>query len=192
MIYERAFDAGISFAQFVAGATENRDMWQAMATRTPLAPEAVEQVRAVSGRWRLLAIAEDWCGDAVNILPVVARLARESGRLDLRIVGRDAWPRLMDRHLTNGSRSIPVIILLDDVGTCRGWWGPRPSRLQAWFEREGRPLGKDARYRELRRWYARDRGRAIALEIAELVSCGASDGRGDCANVHSCGDLQAA
>ncbi|MEJ2186818.1 MAG: thioredoxin family protein [Gemmatimonadota bacterium] len=190
-MYERAFDAGATFRQFIADAVANRDMWRAMAKRASVPQEVVERVRRVPGRWRLLAIAEDWCGDAVNILPVVARLAAASSRLELRIVRRDAWPELMDHHLTNGTRSIPVIILLDEAGACRGWWGPRPQELQTWFEREGRALPKDARYPELRRWYAQDRGRAIAQELAELVACGASRD-GDCASVHPCRRLRAA
>lgn len=192
MIYGRAFEAGASFEEFVAGATANRDLWRALAERARIAPEVVAEVRAIPGHWRLLAIAEDWCGDAVNILPVVARLAGDSGCLDLRIVARDAWPGLMDRHLTNGSRSIPLLILLDDADACRAWWGPRPSPLQAWFEREGRGLDKETRYRELRRWYARDRGRAIAQEVLGLVRCGASQADNACTNVRSCRDLQAA
>lgn len=192
MIYERAFDAGINFQEFVARAAANSEMWHTKAARARVSPEVIQQVRDASGRWRLLVIAEDWCGDAVNIVPVVARLAEESGRLDLRIVSRDGWPGLMDRHLTNGSRSIPVVILLDEAGACRGWWGPRPSELQAWFEREGRALTKEARYRELRRWYARDRGRAIAQEIAQLVRCGARRAESGCANVHGCEERRAA
>jgi len=173
-MYERAFDAGATFRQFLADAVANTDMWHAMAKRASLPQEVVERLRRVPGRWRLLAIAEDWCGDAVNILPVVARLAAASSRLELRIVRREAWPELMERHLTSGSRSIPVIILLDEAGACRGWWGPRPTELQAWFETEGRALPKEARYPELRRWYARDRGRAIAREVAEMVASSTS------------------
>lgn len=69
---------------------------------------------------------------------------------------------------------IPVLILLDQNGSCRGWWGPRPRVLQTWFEAEGRPLPKEERYREIRKWYARDRGASIAQEIVDRVACVAS------------------
>lgn len=192
MIYQQAFEAGVPFQRFLATVAENRDMWHAMAARASVSRDVVDQVRGAPGRWRLLVIAEDWCGDAVNILPVVARLAEESGRLDLRIVGRDAKPGLMDHHLTNGNRSIPVVILLDETGVCRGWWGPRPAELQALFERDIRPLPKEDRYPRLRRWYARDGGRAIALEIAEMVLCAATRAAGHCTNVRPCRELKAA
>lgn len=127
------------------------------------------------GARRLLVLADDWCEDAVNTLPGIARLAEAAPNLELRVLGREEIPEIMDRHLTGTSRSIPVVILLDEQGEERGWWGPRPRSLQAWFEEVGRPMDKADRYRELRRWYARDRGKTTAGEIAELVWCGAWD-----------------
>lgn len=191
-LYEIAYREGTSFETFFEEAEENRDMWQSVAPRARVPSGAVARAQELPGRWRLLAIADDWCGDAVNILPVVARLVEKVDSLDLRIVSRESHPELMDRHLTNGSRSIPVLILLDEAGTCRGWWGPRPSVLQAWFEVEGRPLPKDERYRELRRWYARNRGEAIADEIVDLVACTARPD-GTCGGaIHPCTDRLAA
>ncbi len=38
----------------------------------------------------------------------------------------------MDRYLTNGSRSIPIVIALDEEFQELGHWGPRPAELQAW------------------------------------------------------------
>ena len=38
----------------------------------------------------------------------------------------------MDQYLTNGSRSIPIVIVLDDDFRELGHWGPRPAELQAW------------------------------------------------------------
>lgn len=175
-MYEQAYRHGATFDQFLEDTEANRDMWHAMAPRARIPYPVVERARGVPGQWRLLAIAEDWCGDAVNILPVVARLVEQVDSLELRIVDRESRPELMDRHLTNGNRSIPVLILLDDRGVCRGWWGPRPSELQAWFEIEGRTLPKPDRYPALRRWYARNRGEAIAHEVVDLVACAASDG----------------
>lgn len=180
MMYQDAYREGATFEEFLERAGKNRELWHAMALRAGVPLEAVQRARKLPGRWRLLAITDDWCGDAVNILPVVARLVEQVDSLGLRIAGRESRPDIMVRHLTNGSRSIPVFVLLDPEGACRGWWGPRPSELQAWFEAEGRPLPKDERYRELRRWYARG-GDTIAHEIVDLVACAALPGR-------SCGE----
>jgi hypothetical protein len=75
----------------------------------------------------------------------------------------------MDAHLTGTSRSIPVIIVLDDAFEERGWWGPRPTVLQHWVSGQGQLLEKSARYREARTWYARDRGRTTLEEVVSII-----------------------
>ena len=190
MTYDEIFAMGRSFDQFLEGTVANGELWHALARRAVHNAPADHPIAAVSGQWRLLVIADDWCGDAVNVLPVVARLA-SSANIELRIVGRDEHTGLMDRHLTKGSRSIPVVILLDREGRPRGWWGPRPRPLQDWFDRAGRPLPKEERYRELRRWYARDRGDTIASEIAALIRCGASAAQNSYRGTEPCAELAA-
>jgi ADP-heptose:LPS heptosyltransferase len=115
-------------------------------------------------------MVEDWCGDAVNTVPHLARLAERAPNLDLRVVGREDNPDLMDAHLTNGSRSIPVVIALDSAFVEHGWWGPRPSELQLWATTVGKTMEKDERYRYVRTWYARDRGRTTLDEVVTLLA----------------------
>lgn len=172
-MYGTAYRAGRNFDEFLASVDANRELWMAVAGRARVAPHLGAKLREIPGKWRLLALADDWCGDAVNVLPVVARLVEDADNVELKIVGREEIPGLMDRHLTDGSRSIPIFVLLDETFTCRGWWGPRPTELQGWFREQGRGLPKSDRYRELRRWYARDRGATIATEIIELIKAGA-------------------
>lgn len=146
----------------------NAELWRGVYDRVRLPPELVEAARSCPGTWRLLALSEDWCGDAVNTLPVIARFAEEAG-WELRVLERDLNPDLMDRHLTDGrSRSIPVIIVYDEDFEEVGWWGPRPEKLQDWVLSEGQGLEKGERYRELRRWYAKDRGRSAVAELLDI------------------------
>ncbi|MGQ0701944.1 MAG: thioredoxin family protein [Gemmatimonadales bacterium] len=182
--YHSAFRDGATFPAFLRAAVAQRTLWDTFAPRAPLVQEAAARIRAVPGCWRLLVLADDWCGDAVNTLPIIARLEEALPNLEVRIVPRDRYPALRDRHLTNGSRSIPIVIALDQAGVARGTWGPRPSFHQRRFERELRNLPPEQRYRELRRWYAADRGRSTALEIADLIEPSApatpADWRGPC------------
>ena len=85
------------------------------------------------------------------------------------VLARDANPDIMDAHLTGHSRSIPVIIVLDDAYEERGWWGPRPTALQRWVSGQGQLLEKSTRYREARTWYARDRGRTTLEEVVSML-----------------------
>ena len=140
-------------------------------------PESlVERVHALPARLHLLVLNEDWCGDSVNTLPAIAKLASlVPEKIDLRVVGRDANPDLMDSHLTGTSRSIPVVIVLDDDYVERGWWGPRPKDLQTWAVGPGKALEKAERYREIRRWYARDRALTTLEELVTLMERAAAE-----------------
>ncbi len=187
-----AWEEGRTFSEFLEAAEANRNLWLAMAGRVVPHQESLERIAAVGGQWKLLVLADDWCGDAVNTVPVIARLAEATPNVELRIVGREEAPDVMDAHLTRGSRSIPVAILLDEDGAERGWWGPRPRELQDWFEKTGRGLDRSERYPRLRRWYARDRGVTTCMEIAALVQCGALGTGEGYRGTEPCEDAQAA
>ena len=158
-----------TFDAFLEGVETNRDLWHAIARRASVPDELIVRVEATGQRWHLLVLAEDWCGDTVNVLPFIARLADGAANLDLRVVGRDANPDLMDAHLTGRSRSIPVVILLDATFTERGWWGSRPRELQEWVLGPGSSMSKADRYRDIRRWYVHDRGTTALNEIVAVI-----------------------
>ncbi|HEY0969432.1 MAG TPA: thioredoxin family protein [Gemmatimonadales bacterium] len=167
------FDTALPFPDFLEQAQANADLWRNSYRLARVSADAAERLAAVAGRWHLLVIVEDWCGDAVNTVPTLARLTELAPNVDLRVIGRDANTDLMDDCLTSGTRSIPVVILLDEDYVERGWWGPRPRTLQEWVLSEGMQLDKEERYRHVRTWYARDRGRTTIDEIIEMVTCAA-------------------
>lgn len=119
----------------------------------------------------MLTIAEDWCGDASNTVPVVVRFVEAASNLDLRILKRDDNTELMDQYLTNGSRSIPVVIVLDADARPVGHWAPRPAELQEWVIGEKRAGVRPSKeiYRDSRRWYARDKGESTLRELIEIL-----------------------
>lgn len=164
------FESALSFPQYLETVRKNEDLWRGVHDRVVLPGGTVDEARALPGVWHLLALSEDWCGDAANILPVVSRLADRLPNVDLRVLSRDENPDIMDTHLTDGrSRSIPVVILLDrDYREC-AWWGPRPGELQKWVMEEGMQMDPGPRYAQVRRFYARDKGRAILSELLDLI-----------------------
>jgi hypothetical protein len=79
---------------------------------------------------RVLVLSEDWCGDCTDNLPILNRLAEESGRLDVRIVSRDAHLDIMDAFLKYGRfRAIPLILFLDGDGGVVGHLIERPESV---------------------------------------------------------------
>lgn len=162
------YEAAPDFQAYLETVEENAELWRGVYDRVRLPADVIERARAFGDAWRLAALSEDWCGDAVNTLPVVARLAEAAG-WDLRVFSRDDNPDLMDAHLTGGTaRSIPVVIVYDEAFEEFGWWGPRPREIQAWVKAEGLKLPSAERYKEVRRWYVRDRGRTTAEELLHV------------------------
>jgi len=167
------FDRAPTFPEYLGTVDRNRDLWNGVYERVRLPADVVAEASRIPGAWHLVALSEDWCGDAVNTLPVIARLAEEAG-WDLRVFGRDDNPDLMDGHLTNGrSRSIPIVIVYDADFNEIGWWGPRPGEIQAWVMDEGLSMSSPERYKVIRSWYVRDRGRTTLAEILGIVGAAA-------------------
>ena len=157
------------FEDMLASAAKNAELWAAVWRRAAVPVEFVDRVNALGGAWHLLVLSADWCGDAVNTLPAIARLAELTSNTDLRILEHDAHLDLMDAHLTGRSRSIPAVMVLDADYVERGWWGPRPYELQRWVLAEGQALEKTERYKHVRGWYARDRANTTLQEVVTLM-----------------------
>lgn len=170
------FRTAPTFSEYLDTVEKNRELWHALARRATVDEATRQRACAIPGRWNVIALTEDWCGDAINTLPVFDRLAEAAGNIELRVLLRDENPDLMDAHLTNGtSRSIPVLIVYDETFRERGWWGPRPAQIQEWVMTEGLKLDPEDRYREVRRYYARDRGRAALDEFLRVLERAAAD-----------------
>ena len=167
------WDEGFSWPQYEADEIrEHRELWQGVFRKSEVPEWVLERLDEIGRNWNLLVIAEDWCGDASNLVPVVARLAEASPRIEMRIVKRDDHPELMDRYLTNGSRSIPIVVVADEELGAVGRWGPRPTELQEFVIREKRSGERPSAdiYKDTRRWYARDRGETTLRELLDVMA----------------------
>ncbi len=168
------FEAAPAFPRYLETVRKNAELWRAVYERARV-PGDVAAAAQLPGVWRLLALSEDWCGDACNVLPVVARLAETVPGAELRVLSRDDNPDLMDAHLTNGrSRSIPVVMLLGEDYREVAWWGPRPAALQKWMMDEGLKLESGPRYAKARTFYAKDKGRAVLAEVLAMMQAACS------------------
>lgn len=175
---QQRYAAAQTFEQMLATAEKNIDLWKAVRERATVEESAVARAESLGGHWHLLVLSEDWCGDAVNVIPVIDELAARARNFDLRILPRDLNPDLMDTHLTGTSRSIPVVMAFDENWTERAWWGPRPIALQDWvLSPEVQALEKAERYKGIRRWFAVDKGRTTVSELLTAIELGVARNR---------------
>ncbi|MEM6645104.1 MAG: thioredoxin family protein [Bacteroidota bacterium] len=119
-----------------------------------------------------LVLTEDWCGDSAFSLPMIVALAEQSEHVTLRILLRDDNLDLMDRYLTNGTRSIPKLIAFDpESGRELFQWGPRPAELagarETW-KAEGAE-GKELARRGVA-WYENGGWHQVEDELLPLIS----------------------
>ncbi|EWG09640.1 thioredoxin family protein [Cytobacillus firmus] len=85
---------------------------------------------------KVIALTEDWCGDAMLNNPILLKIAEESG-MEVRFILRDQNLELMDQYLTNGtSRAIPIYIFIDEAGKEKAVWGPRAKQVQEMVDDE--------------------------------------------------------
>jgi hypothetical protein len=130
-------------------------------------------IREINQPVTWLAITEGWCGDAAHTLPVLSKLSKLSFKPHLQIVFRDENPALMERFLTNGSKSIPKIIAINNSGEVITEWGPRPNKAQEIVEsyKKGESIYKnyDELANALQHWYHRDRYLSIEEELIEFI-----------------------
>lgn len=169
------WDSGFTWEDYLNREVQKlEDLWRGVYARAVVPEWALERAREIDGEWRMLVISEDWCGDASNTVPVMARMAEVLPGVQIRLVKRDENPELMDAFLTGGSRSIPMAVVLRPDWTVAGPWGPRPAELQDFVLREKkagvRPV--DDIYREVRRWYARDRGESTIRALLDIMAAG--------------------
>jgi hypothetical protein len=162
------WNQALTFDDFVAASQKQRGLWEGLYKIAVLPAWAVAAVPPGTHR-KLLVIAEDWCGDASSTIPVLARLAEAAPGLELRLIRRDEHPELMNRYLTNGTRSIPIVIALDQHFREIGHWGPRPEVLQAWVMANRPMIPKPELYPKVRAWYARDRGESTLREVLDAA-----------------------
>lgn len=171
LLLRDAWDRAEPFDVFLGVAIKNRELWHDLARRAVMPPELAPRVRALRGNYRFLVLLEDWCGDAVNSVPYMHALAAGLPGSEMRALERDRNPEIMDMYLSpRGARAIPVCVILDEQFRDPCWWGSRPTELHTWvMSPEAQGLDKEERYKRVRAWYARDRGRSTLDEIVTYL-----------------------
>jgi hypothetical protein len=140
-------------------------------------PEAKLVLENLSKEYIWLVLAESWCGDAAQVVPVIHKMAEVTSKIDLRIVLRDENEELMNLFLTNGTKSIPKLIIIEkETGVVVGDFGPRPvqaKQLIVDYKAAHGVVDETAKI-ELQKWYLADKGVAIQNEITTLLRATAS------------------
>lgn len=119
-----------------------------------------------------LVITEGWCGDAAQQLPFFQKMTEYNDNIELKLILSDEHPEIMDMFLTNGSKSIPKVIFIDEeTKEVLADWGSRPKKIQDQFlAKKNDPEYDQSKLKEeIHLFYAKDKGKALQEEILEIV-----------------------
>ena len=135
------FDSGMTYDEYKAQMTRNRERLEANERSLQIDPADLAAFRNPPQPLNVLAIAEDWCGDVIANLPILGRLAAESGKLNVRVFLRDQNLDLMDQYLKEGKfRSIPTFVFFDESFNQVGWFSERPDSVTRLWQQKRREI----------------------------------------------------
>ncbi|MDQ7916222.1 thioredoxin family protein [Mesonia sp. MT50] len=131
-----------------------------------------ETIANYSKKVHWIVVAEGWCGDVAHILPVIHKAAELNDNINLRIVLRDQNVAFMDHFLTNGARSIPKLVMVDqETLEVLHVWGERPAPaiklIKDYKEEHG--IVDETVKEELQHWYNSDKGQTTLKELTALL-----------------------
>jgi hypothetical protein len=123
------FNQGMTYDAFKSWMTKNRDRVESYESKVQIKPEDLAVFKSLPRSLDVLVIGSDWCYDVITNLPVLARLAQESGKLNLRVFDRDENPDLRDQYMNGPYQSIPVFAFFDENFNEIGHWIERPKSV---------------------------------------------------------------
>lgn len=139
---------------------------------TYLVKEAqMKQFDGLNYSGKLLIITEGWCGDAAQSLPVIYRFFKKF--LEIKIVYRDQNEDLMNQYLTNDSKSIPIVLILNEDKEVVAHWGPRPefgNELFRHYKNNEETYPKEKLMEDMQMAYNKDKGVAIIDEMIKTIA----------------------
>lgn len=170
------YESGQRFPEFLAAAKARREGWLRLADSARVSDALLARARAVGGSWRLLVVAIDACGDSMNSVPYLARLAELVPGLELRIVLPKDGRAVQEAHKSvDGRNATPTILLLDAEGRDRGCIVELPRQLRMWAHRARKSVSSDSLHAGIRAFYAANRGEAIVTEAVEMLEAARAD-----------------
>ncbi|MCY4556689.1 MAG: thioredoxin family protein [Chloroflexi bacterium] len=117
VVTQERYAQGMTYDQYMDTVKVNKARIEEYYSNVELSAEQANRLQELAshenGPARMMVIGEDWCGDVVRELPVLARVAEAAG-VELRIFPRDENHDIMNEFLKEGLyMSIPVAVFYD-------------------------------------------------------------------------------
>ena len=127
------FKQGFSYSAYIDQIKVNKARFDGF-YEFQVKPEDAEALRELASRpngpAKMLVLGEDWCGDVIRGMPMLARVAEAAG-LEMSIFPRDEHHDIMNEFLKNGEwMSIPVAVFYTKDHRYICHWIERPASAE--------------------------------------------------------------
>ncbi|MEO3402987.1 thioredoxin family protein [Mucilaginibacter sp. CAU 1740] len=132
--------------------------------------ELTDVIENIVNEQHWMVITELWCGDASHTIPFIHRLSELNPLIKVKYQLRDSPPFLIEQYLTNGTRSIPKLIIADSNQNDLGVWGPRPAECQKlYLQMVHDHVDMAEKKIALQKWYNEDKGESFQREFLAIL-----------------------
>lgn len=130
--------------------------------------ETIDSFHSVRDTQNWILITEPWCADAANIAPMLNKIASLSPKIHFHIKLRDS-SALIENYLTDGTRSIPILIVRNNAARDLYVWGPRPKGCKELVGEVKKSGGNSQEIKTaVQQWYNDDKGVSVQNELIAL------------------------
>ncbi|HRG59818.1 MAG TPA: thioredoxin family protein [Bacteroidia bacterium] len=136
-----------------------------------LTDELMESLAKIKTAQTWLIITEGWCGDGAQQIPVFEKIAQACSMVSLKLILRDENLDIMDNYLTNGNRSIPKVLFINNnTLEVMQTWGPQPLEAMTLIKQLKESNIEKLKIKEqLHLWYAKNKGIALQSELVNII-----------------------
>ena len=153
MVTRERFEQGMTFQQYLDQMGTNKETFTKFLSEIVIRPEDKEALAKLGKKLKAMVITEDWCGDALYNVPVLAKLVEGNPNVELRVFLRDKNPDLMDQYLNQGLfRSIPVFAFFDENMNEVARLIERPAKITEQLEKKMLEVRRSMRAENLQQW----------------------------------------
>jgi hypothetical protein len=153
MVTRERFEQGMTFQQYLDQMGTNKETFTKFLSEIKIRPEDKEALAKLGKKLKVMVITEDWCGDALYNVPVLAKLVEGTPNIELRVFLRDKNADLMDQYLNQGMfRSIPVFAFFDENMNEVARLVERPGKITEQLEKKMLEVRRSMRAENLEQW----------------------------------------
>ena len=131
VVTPQRFSEGFSYPDYMAQINVNKERMDGYYQNFQVSAEDEASLKALAadpnGPTKMLVLGEDWCGDVVRGLPVLAKMAEAAG-WEMRVFPRDQHHDIMNEFLKEGQwMSIPTAVFYTSDHRYILHWIERPE-----------------------------------------------------------------